>query len=79
MQPGKYSQLHQEAGLEAKTLETVLRHQYNLRGLLKKAEDQNLGKKQRKVRAKARKVQQTQTEEELLNNGASLPPVIELL
>ena len=75
----KYSQLHQEAGLEIKTLETVLRHQYNLRGLLKKGKGKNLGKRQRKVRDKARKVQQTQTEEELLDNRASLPPFLELL
>ena len=33
-QPKQYCELLQEAGLEIKTLETVLRHQYNLRGLL---------------------------------------------
>ena len=60
-QEGKYCQLHQEAGLENKTLQTVLRHQNNLRGLLKKGKGKNLGKRQRKARAKARKVQQTQT------------------
>ena len=78
-QPGKYSQLHQEAGLEIRTLETVLRHQYNLRGLLKKGKGKNWGKRQRKARAKAKMVQQTHTEEELLNNRVSLPPVLELL
>ena len=78
-QPGKYLQLNQAAGLEIKTLETVLRHQYNLRGLIKKDKGKNVGKRQRKSRAKARKVQQTQTEEELQNNRASLPPVLELL
>ena len=78
-QPGKYSQLHQEAGLENKTLETVLRHQYNLRGLLKKGKGKNVGKRQRKARTKASKVQQAETEEERLNNRATLPPVRELL
>ena len=38
-----------------------------------------MGKRQRKARAKAEKVQQKQTEEELLNNRASLPPFLELL
>ena len=71
-QPGKYSQLHQEAGLEIGTLDTV-RHQYNLRGLLKKGKGKNWGKRQRKAEANIRKVQQTQTDEELLNNRDSLP------
>ena len=51
-QPGTYSQLHQEAGLKNETLETVLRHQYNLRGLLKKGKYKNWGKSLRKTRAK---------------------------
>ena len=79
MQPGKYSQLHQEAGLENRTLEIVLRHQYNLRGLLKKGKGKNWGKRKRKARSKARKVQRTQSEEELLNNRVSLPLVPDLL
>ena len=43
-QPEKYCELHRESGLEIKTLETVLRYQYNLRGLLRKRKGQNLGK-----------------------------------
>ena len=78
-QPGKICQPHQEAGLEIKTLATVLRHQYNLGGLSKKGKGKNLCKRQRKARAKARKLQQTQTEEELLNNRVSLSPVPQLL
>ena len=44
-QPGKYSQLHQEAGLEIKTLETVLRHQYNFERAAQERKRQELGQK----------------------------------
>ena len=47
MQPKKYFELNQEAGLEIKTLENVLRHQYSLRGLLRKGKGKNLGKRQK--------------------------------
>ena len=43
-QPGKYTQLHQEAGLEIRNLETVLHHQYNLKGLLKEEKGKNWAK-----------------------------------
>ena len=77
-QPRNHCKLYQEAGLEIRNLETVLRHQYNLKRLLRKGRGENLGKKQRKAWAKERKVQQTQSEEELLDNRVSLPPVLEL-
>ena len=44
-QPGKYSPLHHEAGLKIETLATALRHQYNLRELLKKRKGKKVGKK----------------------------------
>ena len=47
---------NQETGLEIKNLETVLRHQYSLKGLPRKRGGKILGKRQRKARAKERKV-----------------------
>ena len=78
-QRDKYCVPHHYAWLETKALETVLSHQCSLRGLFRKRISKNLGKSQKKARAKARRVQQTQAEKELLKNRNSLPSVLELL
>ena len=61
-QLGHYIVLHQELAREIKSLDIVLRHQGNLKALLKKRKGKNLEKLQRKARAKVRLVERAQTE-----------------
>ena len=63
-QLGDYSVLHQEPPHEIESLEIALRHQGNLKALLKKGKGKNLGKRQRKARAKVRLVERAQNESE---------------
>ena len=61
-QLGDYRVLHQEPSREIKSLDIVLRHQGNLKALLKKGKGKNLGKRQRKAGAKVRLVVGAQNE-----------------
>ena len=59
-QQGDSRVLHQEPAREIKSLDIVLRHQENLKALLKKRKGKNLG--QRKARAKVRLVERAENE-----------------
>ena len=61
-QLGDYIVLQQEPAPEIKSLDIVLRHQGNLKALLKKGKRKKLGKRQRKARAKVRVVKRAQNE-----------------
>ena len=57
-----YSVLHQDPAREIKSLDIILRHQRNLKAVLKKDKWNELGKQQKEARAKVRPIERAKDE-----------------